>query len=176
MRTPTVLVLNNGESPVRFYGGMYRANLCHENNVPGVVVHFCSESLAALIGGLSTRHSVTRTPINQPQSVAGGTALLPSNFTINGWGDGASLTVSGNDANHVLTITAGETPSVNPTIGLIFGDGAWTLAPLVVGQIAGGTGDVDSDSTETAYTLTFKSLPVIGETFTFNVFISTAEI
>lgn len=102
-----------------------------------------------------------------------GTPLVGGNFALSGWGAGASITsVIGSDPAHSYTITAGTAPSIGPTIQLTFADGAWSVAPIVIAQNVGGTGqrsDIDVSVSTATYTLTYNGFPVSGQTYFFNV-------
>jgi hypothetical protein len=105
-----------------------------------------------------------------------GTNLTSGRFTLTGWGSGASITVTGKDSAHYFTITAGTTPSVGPTVQLVFADGAWNSPPIVFPSVVstqtGAILPITSTSTTTTYTLTYNGLPVAGKTYTTNVLVT----
>lgn len=103
--------------------------------------------------------------------ISGATALSSGNFSINGWGSGATITnIHGSDAAHYFTITAGTAPSINPTVQLTYADGAWAFAPVTDIAMIGGTGsytDIAVSGTTLAYSLTYSGLPISGSTYIF---------
>jgi hypothetical protein len=99
-----------------------------------------------------------------------GTALTAADFAISGWGTGATITnVEGTDTACQLTVTAGTTPSISPTITLTYHDGAWPKNPMVMSQMVGGSGAVSdfvNSTTTTQAVLTYDGLPVATKTYT----------
>ena len=108
-----------------------------------------------------------------PRFVATGTTLLTSDFILTGWGAGAVVSVvHGSDGAHRLTITAGTSPSVTPDLELVFKDGAWVAAPVILGNMIGGSGvvsDLNIITTASLYHVTYMGLPVAGKTYTFDI-------
>jgi hypothetical protein len=104
-----------------------------------------------------------------------GTPLVSGNFTLSGWGAGATITVVGKDSAHVITVTAGTAPSTGANVQLTFADGAWNQAPMVFSSVVSNqTGmilPITSASTLTTYTLTFNGLPVSGKTYITNILV-----
>jgi hypothetical protein len=100
-----------------------------------------------------------------------GTPCASGNIVITGWGTGASTgTYSGFSSNCVLTITAGTTPSANPTIAFTFPN-AYTTAPTGAFAIQqGGTGII-ADLTRsvgpstTAVTYQWNATPTSAATY-----------
>lgn len=115
----------------------------------------------------------TTPPIFSQIWAISGTALINGNFGISGWGTGSSISaLTGSQTGFYITITAGTTPSVDPTITLTLPI-AYAHAPLVLAQMVGGTGafsDVSVSSAVGLVTLTFLGLPVNGRTYQFAVF------
>ena len=101
-----------------------------------------------------------------------GTALITSDFLLTGWGTGATVTsVVGTDTAFTVTITAGTTPSISPTVKLTFHDGPWITVTSVTPQMVGGTGsftDLNVANTLNDVTLTYLSLPVATKTYIVN--------
>jgi hypothetical protein len=104
-----------------------------------------------------------------------GTTLAPSNFSLTGWGTGASISVIGKDSAHQITLTAGTSPVQGAQVQLTFADGAWNTAPLIFPTQSGGTGmilPITSTSTTLTYTLTFNGLPISGKTYIANILVA----
>jgi hypothetical protein len=73
----------------------------------------------------------------------GGTTLQSSDFTLTNWGTGATIaiTAGSTDARFRITITAGTTPSANPTCRLTFTENVYPQAVFLLVQMGfGGTG------------------------------------
>jgi hypothetical protein len=104
-----------------------------------------------------------------------GTNLVSGNFILTGWGSGASISVTGKDSAHQITVTAGTSPSTGATVQLTFADGAWNQAPLVFSSVVSTqTGmilPVTSTTSTTIYTLTFNGLPINGKTYITDVLV-----
>jgi len=104
-----------------------------------------------------------------------GTTEVPGNFTLTGWGAGASITVTGKDSAHQIVVTAGTAPSQGATVKLTFADGAWNSAPLVFTSVVSTqTGmilPITSSTTTTFYTLVFNGLPITTKTYITNVLV-----
>ena len=98
-----------------------------------------------------------------------GTPLVAGDFALSGWGTGATITaVEGTDTMCQLTVTAGTTPSVSPTITLTYHDGAWPKNPLVLADMTGGSGSFSEFAISTSTTqaiLTYNGLPVATKTY-----------
>jgi hypothetical protein len=100
-----------------------------------------------------------------------GTACASGNIVITGWGTGAATSAfSGFSSNCVLTITAGTTPSANPTIAFTFPN-AFSTAPTGAFAIQqGGTGII-ADLTRsvgpstTAVTYQWNATPTSAATY-----------
>lgn len=107
--------------------------------------------------------------------LAFGTALVPGNFSLTGWGAGSSISVTGKDSAHQFTVTAGTSPTQSPQVQLVFADGAWNTAPLVfTSHVSTQTGmllTLSSTSTTLSYTLTFNGLPIAGKTYIVDVLV-----
>lgn len=102
-----------------------------------------------------------------------GTTLTSPDFTLTGWGTGATVTaIKGTDTAWTATVTAGTTPTINPTLKLTFHDGPWLTVTSISPQMVGGTGsftDVSLANTLNDETLTYLDLPVATKTYIFNV-------
>jgi hypothetical protein len=113
--------------------------------------------------------------ISLPTSLvtAPGTPLVAGNFSFSGWGTGANLVVnSGTQTGYSITITAGSSPSVQPTVTLTFNVG-YTNAPITLAQVNGGTGqvtDITATNTTTQSILRYDGVPQNGKTYTIQVF------
>jgi hypothetical protein len=110
---------------------------------------------------------------NSARFTASGTSLTSGDFTLTGWGGGATITaIHGSDMAHRFTITAGTAPSISPTVELTFHDGTWMDAPVVIANMSGGTGSVSDlglTQTATTYTLTYEGLPIATQTYIIDV-------
>ena len=107
--------------------------------------------------------------------LAFGTPLISGNFSLSNWGTGASLSVTGKDSAHQITITAGTSPTQGAQVTLTFADGAWNTTPLIFPTQSGGTGmilPITSTSNTTSYTLTLNGLPISGKTYIVNVLVA----
>jgi len=102
-----------------------------------------------------------------------GTPLSSGDFSLSGWGTGASISsILGSDSAFQITITAGTTPSVDPTFILTYHDGAWPQPPMADVEMSGGTGivtDISNSSTATQLTAVYLGLPVSGKTYIIDV-------
>ncbi len=103
-----------------------------------------------------------------------GTAQVSGNITPTGWGTGAAVSsVSGDSRAEQFTVTAGTSPSANPTLAIIFAT-SFSVAPVCTVQQIGGTGIV-SDVTQstlpttTGVTLTWQATPTSAATYIFSV-------
>jgi hypothetical protein len=98
-----------------------------------------------------------------------GTPLVAGDFTLSGWGAGATITnVVGTDTMCQFIVTAGTAPSVAPFVTLTFHDGPWPKNPLCLAQMVGGSGavsDFAAFSTTTGVVLTYDGLPVATRTY-----------
>jgi hypothetical protein len=91
-----------------------------------------------------------------------GTNLVTGDFTLTGWGSGASISVNGNSKDTVggFTITSGTSVSANPTVKLTFKDGAWDTNPkcfINPGFRADGSGAWLSPVTLTSTAITWEA-------------------
>ena len=104
-------------------------------------------------------------------------AVVSGDWTLSGWGSGASVSsvASGStDCAGYITITAGSSPSPNPTTTLTFHDGAWPAAPLGCMVAFRGSNDSNaishppyvSNTNTTTMTFTYPLTPVNGDTYT----------
>ena len=104
---------------------------------------------------------------------APGVPLTSGNFSFSGWGAGASLVVnSGTQTGYSITVTAGSSPSLQPTVTLTF-ISTYTNAPITLAQVNGGTGmvtDIGATNTTTQSVLRYDGLPQNGKTYTIQVF------
>lgn len=102
---------------------------------------------------------------------ASGTALVAGDFALSGgWGTTATIgTITGTDQAWQATVTSSGTgQAASPTITLTFHDGTWTLAPIVVSKMVGGTGTVTLLTEAvgaTSLIITFQGTPVAGSTY-----------
>jgi hypothetical protein len=107
--------------------------------------------------------------INRLQPVLG-TALSSGDFAFSGWGAGAAISgITGTDTEFTFTMTAGTSPSMDPTVTLTYHDGAWVTITSTLAQMTGGLGvvsDIPSSSTITQLTLTYDGWVVAGQTYT----------
>lgn len=103
-----------------------------------------------------------------------GTPLSSPDFALSGWGTGSTITnILGSDSMFQVTITAGTSPAVDPTIILTFHDGAWPQPPVSESQMVGGTGstsDINNVATTTTLTLTYTGLPIATSTYIIQAF------
>jgi hypothetical protein len=106
-----------------------------------------------------------------------GTALVAGDFALSaGWGSGAAVSaVTGTDQGFDLTVTAGTSPTANPTITLTFKDGTWTNAPILLIQQRGGTGAqptaINYTPSATAPVITWIGTPVNTNTYIISVIV-----
>lgn len=96
----------------------------------------------------------------------GGTAIASTDVTLSGFGTGASVSAvkSGStDTRGAFTVTAGSTPSANPTATLTFKDGAFEAAPFAVACRGAGTAaDLGMTATISSTTTTTAVIKMIG--------------
>jgi len=103
-----------------------------------------------------------------------GTAQTSGNVAITGWGTSAAVSaVGGFDNTERFTITAGTTPSLNPTIVVTFPD-TWPVTPICSIQQIGGTGVVadlttGTETTTSTGTLTWLATPTNASTYIFKL-------
>jgi hypothetical protein len=95
-------------------------------------------------------------------TMGSGTNLVTGDFTLTGWGSGASISVNGNSKDTVggFTITSGTSVSANPTVKLTFKDGAWDTNPkcfINPGFRADGSGAWLSPVTLTSTAITWEA-------------------
>lgn len=113
--------------------------------------------------------------LNRLQTVAG-TQLTSGDFTFSGWGTGATISnISGTDTAFTFTMTAGVTPSIDPTVKLTFHDGPWTIISSTSQQMVSSTGefsDISSANNLSSVTLTYLNLPVATKTYTISVIVT----
>lgn len=105
-----------------------------------------------------------------------GTTILSGDITLTGWGAGASVALGtgSNDSAFSMNITAGTTPSANPTASFNFKDGAWGNTPVCTaarGELnAPTTAFFTADAlTTTFFQTTFAGTPVNGTTYIMRV-------
>ena len=104
-----------------------------------------------------------------------GTAHVTGDWgTLTGWGTGATVSaVTGDDNHFTVTITAGTTPSANPTATLTFKDGTWTGAPWALCNLEATSDAIvvapwtTCTTTATTLVITFHGTPVDTKTYTF---------
>ncbi len=103
-----------------------------------------------------------------------GTAQTSGNVAITGWGTGAAVSaVGGYDNTERFTITAGTTPSNNPTIVVTFPD-TWPVTPICSIAQIGGTGVIadlttGTETTTSTGTLTWLATPTNTSTYIFKL-------
>lgn len=116
----------------------------------------------------ATAMSITSLPIYSSLGFATGTKLTAGNFTLTGWGTGASITnVAGTEMGFVITVQAGSGPLTTPTITLNYPT-AYPNAPMVMAFMYGGTGvtsDIAVTQSTTNAVYAYGSLPVNGKTY-----------
>lgn len=101
-------------------------------------------------------------------------ALVAGDFALSaGWGSGASVSaITGADRAARFTVTAGTSPSANPTISFTYKNGSWgARSPQVMSARGGGsqpTVPLTHSTTATVLTLTFQGTPVAAETYIIN--------
>lgn len=132
-------------------------------------------SLVTFTGGILTVNALSqqqRVTLNQGTAYSGADAAIVLGA---GWGTGAAVSAAvGTDQNLQFTVTAGTTPSANPTLVITFKDGAWTNAPLAIAVQNGGTGNfavVQASTNTTTNTLTWRGTPVNASTYVITVFL-----
>lgn len=105
-----------------------------------------------------------------------GTLLTTGNFSLTGWGSGATMSsLAGRDSAHSFTITAGTGATSGAQVQLTFADGSWGTPPLVFTGLTKGTGmllTTSYTSTATTYTITFNGLPLAGLTYSASVLVA----
>lgn len=108
-----------------------------------------------------------------------GTALGVPQFALSaGWGTTASVgSIVGSDqALEFVVTSAGTGQGANPTIIITFVDGTWVTVPITMSKCvattdpAGGAATYDA-STATNATLTYRTVPVATQTYTFRVLV-----
>ena len=106
-----------------------------------------------------------------------GDSLVAGDFAFSGWGTGATISlISGSDSSFTFTMTAGTSPSIDPSVTLTFHDGPWTAINSVSSVMIGGSGSfADIQNTGptnvTALTMNYMDLPVATKTYTISVVI-----
>jgi hypothetical protein len=99
-----------------------------------------------------------------------GTPLSSADFSFFGWGTGATISaIEGTDTAFELTITAGTTPSISPTVTLTYHDGSWPKNPMAMAQMVAGSGAVSDfaiSTSTTQATIVYDGLPVATKTYT----------
>jgi len=107
-------------------------------------------------------------PIYSSLGFATGTPLAFGNFLFSGWGAGATISgISGTQMGCIFTMTAGTTPSVQPTVTLTF-PGPFPRNPMTLAQMIGGTGgiaDISVAPVTTQVIFTYDDLPEAGKTY-----------
>lgn len=104
-----------------------------------------------------------------------GDPLVSGDFAFSGWGTGATISlISGSDSSFTFTMTAGTSPSIDPSVTLTFHDGPWTAINSVTSVMTGGSGsfaDIQNTGTinVTALTMNYMDLPVATKTYTVSV-------
>lgn len=109
--------------------------------------------------------------INRFQPVLG-TALTSTDFSLSGWGSGATIgSITGTDTDFQYTITAGTAPSSEPTVILTYHDGPWISITSASSWMTNGSGviqDISSSSTINAMNMTYTGIPIAGSTYIIN--------
>lgn len=134
-----------------------------------------SPTTGAVTASLNTGHANTFTATQiAPLLLSQGTAQTSGNITLTGWGSGAAVSaVSGFSQRFRFTITAGTSPSANPTIAATF-PATYPAAPVCMASQTGGTGAVadlasGTETTTATGTLIWLSLPVNASTYVVTV-------
>jgi len=118
-----------------------------------------------------------RTQGSLAASDVGGSLIVGGDLTLTGWGTGASAAIGtgSTDRRGSITVTAGTSPSANPTVKITFKDGAFAAAP--VGPVAmrgGGTaadlGMTMTCSTKAAGSVTFLMVGTPTNTNTYEFY------
>jgi len=126
-------------------------------------IQACAPPLSGGGGGGGSKGSMYRF------NIAGSTPLVAGDFSFNGWGTGATISsIVGTDTAFSFTMTAGTTPTINPTVTLTFHDGPWTNIYSVNAQTDNGSGNqtyIQEDHTLSSVTLTYLNLPQATKTY-----------
>ena len=129
--------------------------------------------LFSIVGASFNLNTATPTnnilpPILTSYGFASGTAVSGANFATSGWGTGATITnIQGYQGRCQVTMTAGTTPSISPTVTLTF-PVAYPNAPLSIGIMTDGSGvftPLRVTTTTTQAIFTYTSLPVATKTY-----------
>lgn len=102
-----------------------------------------------------------------------GRTLTPADFSLSAdWGSSRSISVVGTDTRGVFTVTSGGTgQNTGASLTLTFKDLSWGSAPFVTIVRNGGAQPSTApiwSTTATTMTVTFPSLPIAGESYTFS--------
>ncbi|HXO04863.1 MAG TPA: hypothetical protein VN884_04440 [Candidatus Sulfotelmatobacter sp.] len=100
---------------------------------PGKVSYFGNLQDANIPNGFTSALSINASNITASRIHTNGIPISNANVTFSGWGSGASIAfVGGTDLAGIIDITAGTTPSANPTITLTFVGGTFGSNPVIV--------------------------------------------
>jgi len=98
-----------------------------------------------------------------------GAPVTAANFSITGWGAGASISaVSGDQIRCRLTVTAGTAPSISPSVALTFPVPFFPNPPISMAWVTGGSGqyaDMANVATNTNIIFIYTDLPAAGKTY-----------
>jgi hypothetical protein len=104
-----------------------------------------------------------------------GAAQTNSNIALSGWGSGAAVSASSGYAQRMrFTVTAGTTPSANPTITTTF-PASFPSAPLCMAQQTGGTGTLEPLTTSSAETTSTAAFQWNGTPTSTSTYIVTVD-
>lgn len=98
-----------------------------------------------------------------------GPQLATSDVALAGWGTGASVTVSGTDQRGKVVVTAGTSPSANPTVTVTWKT-QWPSVPVVLVEQSGGSGTVLQPRytvSTTQLVITYPGTPTASQTYEF---------
>ena len=143
------------------------ADLSDGNTGTGSIVHTTSPALASPTttgtdSGTETLGNKTlsgTTPYNRLAATQG-TALASADFSFSaGWGTGATIgSIRGTDSAFTFTMTAGTSPTTDPTVTLTFHDGAWAHAPICsAGRLRTGSVELPWSVSTTTTTAIFQA-------------------
>ena len=96
--------------------------------------------------------------------------VTAANFTLTGWGAGASISnVSGDQNRCQLTVTAGTGATISPSVALTFPVPFFPDPPISMAWMVGGTGmasDIANVASNTNTLFIYTDLPLAGRTYT----------
>jgi hypothetical protein len=176
-------VVDTGTNNIHDYGGTRKGKATFFAKSPTefavrLVPYDDSTPETGILSVTDAAEAVTKATITQGGVYRGlrfrasmGTALAAGDFALSaGWGNTAAVSaVTGTDQGWKITITCGGSGiGANPTVTLTFKDGTWTLAPIAISKMVGGTGtitDLSDAPTATTWVITFNGTPVTAQTY-----------